>query len=799
MKVSFKELSKLVDLTNINPYDLADKLTFAGIEVEEVKKMSDASNLCVGEVIFCESMEGSNHLHITKVDIGSEILDIVCGAPNVRKGLKVIVAKVGAKLPGGEIKKSLIRGHESNGMLCSLLELGVDRKYLSQNQIDGIEELDENATVGETNVLSLLGLDDYILDLKLLANRSDCNALVNVAKEVASIYQVHLKNIDISSYDLKEEDVDFKIYSKTDKCKKFIAKIIKGIEIKQSPNWLKYALRSMGVRSINNIVDIGNYVMLLTGQPLHMYDFDKISNNELYADLSNNEKFTALDDKTYDLMSEDIVIKSNNTIESLAGIMGSKISSDSDETKNILIESAVFDPKCVRLTSNRLGLSSESSQRFVKGIDTTNQEYAIDVATHFVSLLCGGKSVSQTIRYDMLNTKQTIIHSSYDYINNRLGTNFENSVIKNTLNRVFIEIKDLNDKKFEAYVPHHRIDILDQADLSEEVIRILGFDKIESKLPVVEMLVGGLSEEKNKENLISNLLVNNGFYKVINYSLLSPNYVHDFDFLNDNEVKILNPLTIDHSVLRKSVIPSLLFNVSYNLNHKNDDFKLFEISDIYSENKVISTLGIALCGNNHYQHQLSKIKFSFYDLKGIVESICDMLGIASSRYQLLNVEKENKYFNFGKSAYLKLNGKIIGVFGEIHPSMYEKYEIKSNSNVFALQINLTDLFAVKTGVIKSKEISKFLDVKRDLALICDKNLSIGQIIKEISKCSSLISNVEVFDIFENEQLKSNNEKSLAFSITFTSYNSTLKEDDINPVLNKIIENLYKNLKVELRK
>lgn len=799
MKVSFKELSKYVDLTNINPYDLADKLTFAGIEVEEVKKLSSANNLCIGQVIFCENMPESDHLHLTKVDVGNEILDIVCGAPNVRKGLKVIVAKVGAKLPGGEIKKGFIRGHESNGMLCSLLELGVDKKYLTQNQIDGIEELDDNATVGDTNVLEYLGLDDYVLDLKLLANRSDCNALLNVAKEISSIYECKLKDVDIVSSSIKKENIDFAIYSKTDKCKKFVAKIIKGIKIKDSPSWLKYALRSMGVRSINNIVDIGNYVMLLTGQPLHIYDLDKVCKNELYADLSSNEKFTALDDKTYDLLDEDIVIKSGETLESLAGVMGSKISSDSNETQNIIIESALFDSKCIRLTSNRLGLSSESSQRFVKGIDPTNQEFAIDVATHFIELLCGGEIASQTIVFDNLNHKDVVISSSYKYINNRLGTNFDNSLIKKTLNRVFIKIKDLDDDNFEAYIPHHRIDITDQADLSEEVIRILGFDKIQSKLPVVEMLVGGLSDEKKKENLVSDLLINNGFYKVINYSLVSPDIVNDFDILNDKEVKILNPLTVDHSVLRKSLIPSLLNNINYNLNHKNEDFKIFEISNVYFENKNVLVLSAALCGNNLYHHQLNKIKYSFYDLKGILESICDLLGISYTRYQLLNVEKENKYFNFGKSAYFKLNGKVIGVFGEIHPNIYEKYEIKQSSNVLVMQINLTELFATKTSIIKSKELSKFLDVRRDLALICDKNLSIGQIIKEISKCSSLISDVEIFDIFESEQLKSNNKKSLAFSITFTAYDSTLKEDEINQILNKVISNLETNLKVELRK
>ena len=783
MKVSYKELNKLIDLSNISPYDLANKLTFAGIEVESVEKLSEASNLVIGEVIDCQNMAESDHLHLTKVDVKDEILDIVCGAPNVRKGLKVIVAKVGAKLKEITIKKSQILGHESNGMLCSLVELGVDKKYLSEAQINGIEELDDNAVVGNSNVLEYLGLDDYILDLKLLANRSDCNSLLNVAKEVSALYNLKFKEPNLIN--LPKEDNE---------------RVIKNIKIKQSPKWLIYALRSFGIRSINNIVDIGNYVMVITGQPLHMYDLDKLESNELYCDLSNNEKFVALDEKEYQLTDSDLVIRSKNEIESLAGVMGSLRSSTSENTKNIVIESAIFDPKSVRLTSSRLGLSSESSLRFTKGIDPTNQEFAVDYATSLVCELAETNIVSKRFEFNKIIYKDKEIESSYSYINNRLGTKFEKNTIKNALNRVFINVKDLDEDKFIAVIPHHRIDITDQADLSEEVIRLLGFDNVESVLPTMRIAIGGLNENKKKETLFKDLLINNGFYETLTYTLVNKEMSDDFNILlKDEPIIIKNPLTVDHSILRRSLIPSLLKVVNYNLNRKITDFKLFEVSNLYSKNNSISVLSCVLTGNNLYQGNLNKIKFSFFDLKAIVETIFEILGIQKTRYKLEQVEKENRDLNFGKSAYLKIGNKICGYLGEIHPYVYKKYEIKTNSNVYVMEINLNEIYQLKVGQIKSKELSKFPDVKRDIALVADKSISVATIEKEIKLSSSLLSDVSLFDVFVDDELNKNNLKSVAFNLTFTSFDHTLKENEINEEVEKIINNLKNKLKIELRK
>ncbi len=800
MKVSYKELNKLIDLSNISPYDLANKLTFAGIEVESVEKLSEASNLVIGEVIDCQNMAESDHLHLTKVDVKDEILDIVCGAPNVRKGLKVIVAKVGAKLKEITIKKSQILGHESNGMLCSLVELGVDKKYLSEAQINGIEELDDNAVVGNSNVLEYLGLDDYILDLKLLANRSDCNSLLNVAKEVSALYNLKFKEPNLINLPKEDNEIVFNLNSKTELCPKFVSRVIKNIKIKQSPKWLIYALRSFGIRSINNIVDIGNYVMVITGQPLHMYDLDKLESNELYCDLSNNEKFVALDEKEYQLTDSDLVIRSKSEIESLAGVMGSLRSSTSDNTKNIVIESAIFDPKSVRLTSSRLGLSSESSLRFTKGIDPTNQEFAVDYAASLVCELAETNIVSKRFEFNKIIYKDKEIESSYSYINNRLGTNFEKNIIKNALNRVFINVKDLDEDKFIAVIPHHRIDITDQADLSEEVIRLLGFDNVESVLPTMRIAIGGLNENKKKETLFKDLLINNGFYETLTYTLVNKEMSDDFNILlKDEPIIIKNPLTVDHSILRRSLIPSLLKVVNYNLNRKITDFKLFEVSNLYSKNNSISVLSCVLTGNNLYQGNLNKIKFSFFDLKAIVETIFEILGIQKTRYKLEQIEKENRDLNFGKSAYLKIGNKICGYLGEIHPYVYKKYEIKTNSNVYVMEINLNEIYQLKVGQIKSKELSKFPDVKRDIALVADKSISVATIEKEIKLSSSLLSDVSLFDVFVDDELNKNNLKSVAFNLTFTSFDHTLKENEINEEVEKIINNLKNKLKIELRK
>ena len=621
MKVSLNLLKKFVDLEGLTPEEIAHRLTFAGVEVESIEKIASGSKLCVGEVIHCENMENSDHLHVTKVNCGPKYgtLDIVCGAPNCRKGLKVIVALDGCVLPGGTIKKGQIRGHESNGMLCSLLELGVDSKYLSEEQTKGIEELPSDAVVGNEDVLGLLGLDDVVLDLKLLANRSDLYSVINVAKEINTLFGKELK---LPKVEVKESfKADFPVASKTEKCPQFSARVVKGIVTKESPKWLKEALRSSGIRSINNIVDIGNYVMLVTGQPLHMYDLDKLEKKELVVRDDIEGDFVALDEKTYKLQKGDICITSNGKVMCLGGVMGSLACAVDEKTKNIVIEAANFDYASIRRTSIRLNLSSDSSQRFVKGINPNQYNFVMDLTADLLLSLADAKEVAEVNTYLKDKFTPTKIESSVEYINGRLGTEFSKDEIVGALKAAHIDVKE-NGNKITAIIPDQRIDITGEADLSEEVIRILGFEHIESKLPVTELFVGRLEPNLEKKRIVRSYLRGIGLDEVLCYSLMRESEINDFRILNKDEAyKVLNPLTDEHQFVRTNLLPSLMNTLIYNKNHSNDNVAIFEVSDIYSQpDKKHIHLGIALVGSDLRRFAIKGDAYSYFHVKGIVDS-----------------------------------------------------------------------------------------------------------------------------------------------------------------------------------
>ena len=800
MLVSLKELSKYVDISSLTAEEIADKLTFAGIEVEDVKHYATGTNLVIGQIIDIKDHPDSDHLHICQVDLGSKfgVKQIVCGAPNARKDLKVIVARVGAKLAGNiDIKDGVIRGVSSSGMLCSLVELGVDPNNLREEQIKGIEELDENAEVGNENVLDYLGINDTILNLKLLANRPDCNALLSVAKEVSCLFNKEYKELNFTKVEPTFNN-EMNISTDTEKCSKFVSRIVKNVEVKDSPKWLKDALNAMGIRSINNIVDIGNYVMLITGQPLHMYDYDKLENKELIVKDNLSGTFIALDEKEYNISEGDLCVTSNNNIECLAGVMGSLHSETKTDSKNIVIEAAIFDSKSVRQTSNRLGLVSESSQRFNKGLNAFTQEKAIEFATYLLKELAGAESVSNIVGFDNSNAKQLEIPCTFSYINNRLSTSYSNEVIIDTLSRDFIEVKLIDNDNFVALIPEHRIDMTTKADISEEVIRINGFDDIKVELPKTEISLGKLSDAKFKKTLIENAFIDQGCYEVLTYTLVDKKHNENFNTLNPNEpIEVMNELTEERKYLRKNLLLSLVNVASYNLNRKIDDFKIFEISDIYAKNYTKSHLSFVLSGYDHYQGLLKKIKYDFYYLKGMVESIMKMFGIDKNRYSFQRVEESNTTFHFGKSAYLVIEGKKVGILGELHPSMIKKLDLPKNSSLQCCEIILDNILNLKTGLIKAKEISKYQSVSRDIALLVDKNIPLDKIINEIKRSDKSISSVEVFDIYSGENIDSS-KLSIAININFSSLNSNFKDEEIVAMMNKIKDNLAKKLNIELR-
>ena len=790
MLVSLNEISKYVDISGLSKEEIASRLTFSGIEVEEIKTLSKATSLVVGKVISCIPHPNSDHLHVCKVDIKDEILDIVCGAPNCKEGIKVIVAKVGAKLPGGEIKAGEIRGYKSNGMLCALNELGVDPKYLKEEQIKGIEILSDDFELGDSDILHKLGLDDVILDLSLLANRSDCYSLFNVSKEIGALFNRKV-NILEANDDSTYEEKEFKVDSLTPNCKEFSVKIVKGIEVKDSPAWLKNCLRSEGIRTINNIVDLGNYIMLLTGQPIHMYDYDKLVKKELIVRSDINEKFTALDEKEYSIHEGDICVTSFGKTMCLGGIMGGLDSEVTNDTKNIVIEVANFNHASIRRTSSRLGLVSDSSQRFVKGINKDQVDYVLNLTTNLLKTISNVDSISNIIKYDVLNHDKKLISCSVDYINNRLGTNFEYEKIKDILQLLYFKFVESDGNKFIVEVPSFRIDVEGKADLSEEIIRYIGLDTISPTLPFMETTVGGKSKDEQKEDVICSFLSNNGLYRVLTYTLVNKKMSESFKILNKSDGYVIkNPLTEDHKYVRTNLLPSLINCANYNLNHQNNNFGIYEISHIDSMQKNEIHLGVVLVGKKYKQDKITGESYSYYDAKGIVDTILDMFNISSTRVKYTRFETDE--FHPNRSALVLLDNKPLCVMGDIYPT---KKEIKDS--MILLEMNLSVLFATKSKNIKFEPISAYPQSSRDYAFIIDDSINYIDIKNEVKKCSSLIKEVSVFDIYKGKNL-AQNEKSIALTVVFESNDHTLKDNEIDEVHNKIVETLNKKFNVSLR-
>ena len=795
MKVSLNLIKKYVDLSGLSVEEIVHRLTFAGVEVESVETLASGTNLTVGQVLTCENMPDSDHLHLTTVDAGEHgVLHIVCGAPNVRKGLKVIVALDGAVLPGGTIHKGKVRGHESEGMLCSLLELGVDSKFLKEEQTKGIEELPEDAVVGDDNVLGLLGLDDTILDLKLLANRSDLYSALNVAKELETLFE---RKANIPEYkDPKNKSLDFPVDSKTERCPQFSARVVEGIKVKESPKWMKEALQASNIRSINNIVDIGNYVMLLTGQPLHMYDLDKLPKKELVVRDDLECDFVALDEKTYKVQKGDVVITSSGRVMCLGGVMGALECAVDENTRNVVIEAANFDFASIRRTSIRLALSSDSSMRFVKGINPNQYEYVQDMTAQLLIELCEAKSIGEIHNYLKDKYSPRVVESSSDYINNRLGTHFSHEDIVSALRRAFIEVKE-EGNKLVCLIPDWRIDITGEADLSEEVVRILGFEHVESALPSLKATVGALDENLAKKRSVRSFLRGLGLDEQLTYSLIREKETKDFAILNkETSYKVMNPLTDEHEYVRLNLLPSLMSVLTYNVNHKNNDLAFFEVSDLFSgEGKKHIHLGVILSGNDLRRSHLSGEEYNFYHMKGIVEGLLRLFNIEDRRYMFERANAEE--FHPGKSAYVKVDGKVLAVFGELHPNTLKKYDL--NTNVIAMEMDLDVLFAVRTSMKKMEVVSKFPAVKRDFAIVLKDDVSANQVVQEIKKVNrELIKAVDIFDVYRGEHIKEGY-YSLALSVTISSMEKTLTDAEIASVQESIINALALKLNAELRK
>lgn len=794
MNVSLNVLNKYVKVDDQNPQELADKITSIGLEVEGLHPLANGNNMSIGYVLECEPVEGT-HLNKCQVEVKKgEVHQIVCGAPNVKAGIKVIVANPGCDLGGGfVIKKSTIRGIESNGMICSIAELGLDQRLLKPEDKDGIHILDDDAPVGE-DPLAYIGLKDYILEIGLTPNRADCMALTSLAYEVGAVLnrEVQLPKITTKGIDGSE----IKVKVETDLCSFFGAKLVKGVTTKESPTWLKTALLASGIKPINNIVDISNYVMLETGQPIHMYDYDKLNKKEFVIKTGFDLKEVMLDEQEYKIEPNDIIVSTDDGIGCIAGVMGANSTKIDDNTKNIVIEVATFDGASLRETARRLNLLTDASQHYIKGaLNTANSLNILERCANLLEELADAKEIYNTVSTP-LNIEPKYVKVTTTHVNHLLGTSVTTQEIADIFSSLKFEY-ELNDEEFNVLVPTYRNDITMAADLIEEVARMYGYDKLPSTLPEMSMTIGKRTDSQAKKYMIRNLLKNQGLHETLTYSLTSPSMVEDFNLFHKNDaVKLAMPLGEERSVTRKSIIGSLLQVINYNQSRNIKNVNIFELSTTYSKDVEIQNLAIALTGEyNGLAFKQLSYQADYYLVKGFVETIFKNLGISESRYQLERVEEDNKCYHPGRSAYIKMNKKIVGVIGCVHPLMEKKYDVK---NVYVAELNLTEILSLKTQKVKFETIPQYPSVTRDIALVMDKDVASGDVVRTISRSSKrLMSEAKIFDIYEGEHVESG-KKSVAISLTFQDPNKTLDEATINSAIENILKEVEKQHGAVLR-
>ncbi len=786
MKLSRKFVSDYIDLDeNLSIENIADAMTNVGNEYDFAGPLVDCTKLVTGEVLECIDHPDSDHLHCCKVNVGKEVLDIVCGAPNVRKGLKVVVALDGAKLPGGEIKKGEIRGAMSNGMLCSKAELGLDNKYLVEEDHTGIHELPENTEVG-LDALEVMGLKDEVIDFELTSNRGDLLSVIGMAHELAAIYNKQVKDIDLS-YNANKENVNdvFKVKVETDDCKLFLAKKVKNVTIKESPDFIKSRLIASGIRPINNVVDISNYVMLETGQPLHYYDADRLGDTLIVRNALEGEKLITLDNQERSLTAMDIVIANNNEAVGLAGVMGGLSTEVENDTKNIIIESAIFDAIKVRKTSKKI-LRSEASNRFEKGLDPKRTYLAMERSCALLERYADAEIVGGLVEVNDLDIKDKEINITISKIESVLGINISKEEVISIFNSLGFSVKD-NKEFLTVTVPTRRLDINIQEDLIEEVGRIHGMDKIEGKLPVLDVIHGSYDKTTRE---IKHKLSNMGLNETMSYTLIPNDKVHLFTTDEFIPVTLNDPMSEDRNTLRYSLLYSLNEVYKYNKARNNSNISIFEIGKSFFKDKeeYREDTKLAVLMSGDFSLDISNTKVDFYHIKGIMEELLYFLGY-EGRYSLIKDDKIPNEFHPGQSALINVNGQIVGVIGKLHPSI-------ASSDVYCLEINLSKLLAIRTGTMKYKDISKYPGVIKDVAFIVDNAITSLELEVFIKKSAGkLLENIQIFDIYPNIE---EGKKSLAYKLTFSDSSRTLSDDEVMSVFNKIIDEVTSKLNAKLR-
>ncbi|HEH0667297.1 TPA: phenylalanine--tRNA ligase subunit beta [Staphylococcus aureus] len=765
--------------------NLAERITRTGIEVDDlIDYTKDIKNLVVGFVKSKEKHPDADKLNVCQVDIGEdEPVQIVCGAPNVDAGQYVIVAKVGGRLPGGiKIKRAKLRGERSEGMICSLQEIGISSNYIPKSFESGIYVFSE-AQVPGTDALQALYLDDQVMEFDLTPNRADALSMIGTAYEVAALYNTKMTKPETTSneLDLSANDELTVTIENEDKVPYYSARVVHDVTIEPSPIWMQARLIKAGIRPFNNVVDISNYVLLEYGQPLHMFDQDAIGSQQIVVRQANEgEKMTTLDDTERELLTSDIVITNGQTPIALAGVMGGDFSEVKEQTSNIVIEGAIFDPVSIRHTSRRLNLRSESSSRFEKGIATEFVDEAVDRACYLLQTYANGKVLKDRVSSGELGAFITPIDITADKINRTIGFDLSQNDIVTIFNQLGFDT-EINDDVITVLVPSRRKDITIKEDLIEEVARIYGYDDIPSTLPVFDKVTSGqLTDRQYKTRMVKEVLEGAGLDQAITYSLVSKEDATAFSMQQRQTIDLLMPMSEAHASLRQSLLPHLIEAASYNVARKNKDVKLFEIGNVFFANgegelpdQVEYLSGILTGDYVVNQWQDKKETVDFYLAKGVVDRVSEKLNLEFS-YRRADIDGLHP----GRTAEILLENKVVGFIGELHPILAADNDLK---RTYVFELNFDALMAVSVGYINYQPIPRFPGMSRDIALEVDQNIPAADLLSTIhAHGGNILKDTLVFDVYQGEHLEKG-KKSIAIRLNYLDTEETLTDERVSKV------------------
>lgn len=765
--------------------NLAERITRTGIEVDDlIDYTKDIKNLVVGFVKSKEKHPDADKLNVCQVDIGEdEPVQIVCGAPNVDAGQYVIVAKVGGRLPGGiKIKRAKLRGERSEGMICSLQEIGISSNYIPKSFESGIYVFSESQVPG-TDALQALYLDDQVMEFDLTPNRADALSMIGTAYEVAALYNTKMTKPETTSNELElsaNDELTVTIENE-DKVPYYSARVVHDVTIEPSPIWMQARLIKAGIRPINNVVDISNYVLLEYGQPLHMFDQDAIGSQQIVVRQANEgEKMTTLDDTERELLTSDIVIANGQTPIALAGVMGGDFSEVKEHTSNIVIEGAIFDSVSIRHTSRRLNLRSESSSRFEKGIATEFVDEAVDRACYLLQTYANGKVLKDRVSSGELGAFITPIDITADKINRTIGFDLSQNDIVTIFNQLGFDT-EINDDVITVQVPSRRKDITIKEDLIEEVARIYGYDDIPSTLPVFEKVTSGqLTDRQYKTRMVKEVLEGAGLDQAITYSLVSKEDATAFAMQQRQTIDLLMPMSEAHASLRQSLLPHLIEAASYNVARKNKDVKLFEIGNVFFANgegelpdQVEYLSGILTGDYVVNQWQGKKETVDFYLAKGVVDRVSEKLNLEFS-YRRADIDGLHP----GRTAEILLENKVVGFIGELHPTLAADNDLK---RTYVFELNFDALMAVSVGYINYQPIPRFPGMSRDIALEVDQNIPAADLLSTIhAHGGNILKDTLVFDVYQGEHLEKG-KKSIAIRLNYLDTEETLTDERVSKV------------------